>query len=122
MSIFDFLKDILFFKTKKSLSNIDNESIFSPYMINRWASMYSNTVALHCNILNKFLSFSQNKSDLFSLFSSILPKVPQRKIQYFKKNKPEETEADEQIAMIAKTMELSKREIEYYNNMLNTLK
>lgn len=122
MSIFDFLKDILFLKTKKSLSNIDNESSFSPFMINRWASMYSNKVALYCNILNKYLGISQNKHDIFSLFSAVLPKVPQRKISYFKKTKAEANEDTSRIDLISKSLELSKREIENYSNTLNTLK
>jgi len=119
MSIFDFLKDLLFFKSKRSLSNIDSESSFSPYMVNRWASMYSNTVALYSNILNKYLMFSPNKEDLFGLFLAVLPRVPQRKITYYKKNKEEKSDNDENIVLLAKSLELSTKEIEKY---IDTLK
>jgi hypothetical protein len=121
MSIFDFLKDILFLKNKQSLANVDNESAFSPYMVNRWSSMYSNQVALKCNILNKYFAFSPIKTDVFNLFFHFLPRVAQRKITYFKKIK-EEKQPDNNNALLAKSLEVSTREIENYTDMLKTLK
>lgn len=121
MSIFDFLKDILFLKTKVSFSNVDNESTFSPFMINRWISMYSNQLALRCNILNKYYAFSPHKTDVFNLFLHFLPKVAQRKITYFKKIK-EEKQPDNNNAMLARTLEVSTREVEHYSDTLNSLK
>lgn len=119
MTIFDIIADILFHKRKTSLSNIDNESSFSPFMLSRWFSMYSNSIAIKCNLLNKFLAF--NKQSMYCLFFNILDKVPTRKINYFKKNK-ETISENETISMISKSLELSKRELNIYNDLLNSLK
>lgn len=121
ITIFDFISDILFLKTKKCLRSIDNETTFSPYIFNRWVSMYSPKLALQSNIANKLLSFSNNKTDLFNLFFNIFDKVPQKKITYFKKTK-EEKVADDKELMYANALELSKREIRTYKELLTNLK
>lgn len=118
MSIFDFIADILFKKQKNTLTNIDTESIFSPYMINRWVSMYSNSLAIKCNLLNKYLIL--DKKSLFSLFINIFDKVSQKKITYFKKTK--EKEKTEEAPAFHKALELSRREIYIYEDVLNYTK
>jgi len=121
MTIFDFIKDILFTKSKASFNNIDSESIFTPYMLNRWASMYSNTLTLYCNILNKYYQFSAEKADIFNLFLHVFPKVKQKKIFYIKKTKPaEKTDEDVNTTLIANSLEISQREAMLYKSMLNT--
>lgn len=117
MSIFDFLADILFRKNKNSLSNIDSENTFSPFMINRWASMYSNTLALKCNLVNKFLVL--DKKLLFSLFINVFDKVPTKKITYFKKNK-DKTDENNRAALYSNALEISQREINQYIDILNS--
>lgn len=119
MTIFDFLADILFHKRKNTLSNVDSESLFLPYMINRWVSMYSNTLALKCNMLNKYLMLG--KQPLYSLFLNVYDKVPIKKITYFKKNKEQKEESDKE-ALYSKALELSVREIKNYTDVLNSLK
>jgi hypothetical protein len=119
MSIFDIIADILFTKKKSSLSNIDNESTFSPFMLNRWISMYSNSLAIKCNLLNKFITF--NKQTAYTLFFNVFDKMPQKKITYYKKIK-ESTESDDKEPMIAKSLELSYREIKLYEDVLTSLK
>lgn len=114
MTIFDIIAGILFTKKNTCLSSIDEESSFSPYLINRWASMYSPKVALVSNTINKYLGIFDNKQDLYSLFAAVLPKVPSKRIQYFKKVKREADEKDENINLISKNLELSTREIEQY--------
>lgn len=121
ITIFNFLSDILFTKKRTCLKNIDSESVFQPYIINRWVSMYSPLLALQSNILNKYIGFSNNKKDLYSLFLAFFNKVPQRKITYFKKNK--ETQNDNELhRLYAKSLEISQREIENYTNTLTNLK
>ena len=61
MTIFDFISSVLFTKKRNCLSTIDEENEFSPYMLNRWCSMYSPTVATFSNILNKYLGIFENK-------------------------------------------------------------
>jgi len=118
MTIFDFLADILFHKKKNTLSNIDSESLFMPYMINRWVSMYSNALALKSNLLNKYLTL--NKHSLYYLFINIFDKVPTKKITYFKKTKEQKEENNEQM-QYSKAMELSLREIKNYTEVLKSL-
>lgn len=114
MTIFDFITSVLFTKKKTCLNSIDEESNFSPYMLNRWCSMYSPTVATFSNILNKYLSVFESKTDLYSLFVAVMPKVLSKRISYNKKAKEEKTEEDENIEMLANNLELSKREINQY--------
>jgi hypothetical protein len=117
MSIFDILADILFLKKKTALSNIDNESAFSPFMLNRWISMYSNPLVLKCNLLNKYIGF--NKQVVYTLFFNLFDKVSRRKINYFKKTK--ETAEENNNTLFAKALELSEREIKQYNDVLISL-
>lgn len=119
MTIFDVISDILVTKKKNLITSVDEEAEFVPYLVNRWISMYSPQVALKCNILNKYLAIFDNKKDLYSLFCAVIPKLPLKKITYFKKKKQEESNEDEIIAQLAKFKELSKREVRDYLNMLN---
>lgn len=114
MTIFDFINSLLFSKNKAGLTSQDQESAFLPYMVNRWASMYSPTVALKCNVLNKYHSLFDDKKMIYSLFLNILPKVKSKRINYIKKQKEKQTEADNVLQLVAKNLELSQREIQQY--------
>lgn len=111
MTIFDFISSTLFTKKETCLNSVDEEGEFSPYMLNRWCSMYSSQVALYSNILNKYLSVFENKKDLYHLFLAVLPKVSAKRINYIKKAKEEKKQEDENISLLAKNIELSEREI-----------
>lgn len=113
MTIFDFINDVLFTK-KNTMQSLDDESTFSPYMLNRWISMYSPAMARDCNIINKYLGAFENKKDLFNLFIATFKKVPFKRINYIKKHKEEKKEECEQLNLLAKSYELSKREIKQY--------
>lgn len=119
MSIFDIIAEILFNKKTKKITNIDTETYFSPFMVNRWISMYSNQLALKSNLLNKFLMF--NKTHLYSLFVNVFDKVPNRKISYFKRNNETKKEDNVEILM-AQSHEISLREIKMYKHILNSQK
>jgi hypothetical protein len=114
MSIFDFISSVLFFKKKNCLNSVDEEGEFSPYMLNRWCSMHSPTVATFSNILNKYLGIFDNKKDLYNLFVAVMPKVSSKRIAYIKKSKEVKNEENEHLEMIANNLELSKREINEY--------
>jgi len=118
MTIFDHISSILFNK-KKIVTNVEEESEFSPYLVNRWASMYSSLVASTSNTLNKYLQTFDNKKDLYSLFLAVFPKVQSKKIIYFKRRKDEEAEEIDNLELIAKYREMSKREV---LNNIQTLK
>ena len=120
MTIFDFISDILFTK-KRNLNTIDEEQEFSPYLINRWLSMYSTSWAKECNKINKYLSVFENKRDLYTLFFNVMPRVPSKKIQYFKKTKEsKDAEQEIKIKTFAHNSELSTREIREYMHTLNS--
>jgi hypothetical protein len=114
VTIFDIIASVLFKNKKNCLSSLDEESTFSPYLVNRWASMYSPQLAKEANILNKYLGIFENKLDLYNLFVAYYPKVSPKKIQYFKKIKKTGEEEDQTLALYAKNLELSKREITEY--------
>lgn len=121
MTIFDFISDVLFTK-KKNLNSVDEESDFSPYLLNRWISMYSPSQALISNIVNKYLTTFNNKSELYSFFIAMFDKCSSKKIQYFKKVKQDkDNETADNVALLAKNKELSTREIKDYLETLTSL-
>jgi len=121
MTIFDILSNILFTK-KKLLSNVDEENAFSPFLVNRWISMYSPNMAILSNYLNKYLSVFNNKNDLYSLFCAVFPRVSSKKISYFKKNKEKEsTDKEIILTQYAKSKELSLREIKQYVELYSVI-
>lgn len=110
-TIFDFLNCILFAKAKKSLTQ-ENSSVYTPFMINRWCSFYSKELSKFINLsVNRFSNFT--KEEHFAFLKNFLPKLPFKKISYVKK-KVVENEIDDKICMLAKNLELSKREINHY--------
>jgi hypothetical protein len=114
MTIFDIISAIIFTKQKNCLTTVDDESVFSPYLVNRWLSMYSPELAIKSNIVNKYVGVFENKKDLLSLFFNCFPRVKSKRIQYIKKTKKDKEEIDEKIPLLAKSFELSQREINSY--------
>lgn len=115
MTIFDILNDILFTKKGKLLQNIDDESAFNMYMINRWVSMYSPGMAtIINNTTNRLHSTFNTKDDYYRFINKVLPKVKRKHIPYIKKVKRDTPEDDENLKIIAKRLELSQREIKSY--------
>jgi hypothetical protein len=121
MTIFDFISSVLFTKEKTCLMSVDEESNFSPYMLNRWCSKYSKTTATFSNILNRYLGVFEDKKDLYSLFVAVMPKVPSKRISYIKKIKEEKVEENNDVELLANNLELSKREINQYIAFSETL-
>jgi hypothetical protein len=121
MTIFDFISSVLFTKEKTCLNSIDEEGDFSPYMLNRWCSMYSKNTATFSNIINRYLGVFENKKDLYSLFVAVMPNVPSRRISYIKKIKEKNIEENNDIDLLANNLELSKREINQYIAFLESL-
>ena len=79
--------------------------------------MYSPSVAKTSNVINKYLGIFDNKIDLYNLFVSSFPKVPPKRILYFKKVK-KQIEEDVNVSLLAKSHELSRREINDYLALL----
>lgn len=109
-NIFDYIDSILY---KKSLKNSDIENLaqYSPYLINRWLSMYSIGIA---NIINSTVnSYGSvlSKEEHFRFLNALISKCSKKKISYIKKVKQNADKTSEDIQELVDVMELSKREI-----------
>jgi hypothetical protein len=115
VNIFNFINDILFKKRGNLLDNIDSESEYNPYMINRWISMYSPQMAVLINsTTNRYYSVFDTKRDNYKFLVSFLPRSKPYRIPYIKKANKDKDDTAEIMNMLAKHLELSKREISYY--------
>ena len=115
MTIFNFINDILFKKKGDLLDNVDSESGFNLYMLNRWTSMYSTTIATIINLTtNRYYSIFDTKQEHYNFMLKMLPKVNPRRIHYIKKKSKTSDDTKEVIKRLAISLELSEREINYY--------
>jgi len=120
-TIFDYIKSILFSKKKLNV-NIEDKS-FIYYMVNKWISMYSPEMCSYINeTSNKYYNQFTNIEDQYNFLFHIMPKVPNKIINYIKKPKKDKnikqgkiksSEID-YIKEYANNYELSRREIEMY--------
>lgn len=126
MTIFDCIKDVLFTKRGKLLQNVDDESSFNMYMLNRWCSMYNPNIAMLINnSCNWLYSVFVDKQQYYKFMLSVMPRVPNKRIHYIKKNKPDSNpkktgDPHANIDLIAKRLELSQREIKSYYELQNS--
>jgi hypothetical protein len=115
VTIFDCLNDILFTKRGKLLQNVDDEPNFNQYMINRWTSMYSSEMAtLVNNTVNWLYSTFETKQQYYKFVSRVFPRLKFKRIHYIKKNKEQQPEQPDNVALLAKKLEISQREIKCY--------
>lgn len=115
--MFEHLNDILFHKRGDKLDNVDHETDYNPYMINRWVSMYSDEA---CHVVNNTVNWLyatfDTKTQHYNFLQRVLPAYRQRYIQYIKKHKPPVTPAtdDEQnVVLLSRNLELSETEVKY---------
>jgi|TARA_R110000868_G_scaffold138335_3_gene352399 hypothetical protein len=122
-TIFDYVNAILHSKNKSVFTNMDDESTFSSYMINRWVSMYSPEMANMVNqTTNKYVNIFNTKQEFFNFYISVYPRLHQKRINYIKKTKSEkEKEEDEMLPLIAKAQEMSLREVKFNRDMVEFL-
>ena len=120
-TIFNFIDSVLF--TKKKLNTInEGETQFNLYMLNRWCSMYSSDIAPILNeTTNKYGKLFQTKQEQYDFILNMLPRVKKKRLNYIKKVKEEPKKEDTELALIAKAMEMSKRELEENIKFLETL-
>ena len=118
-TIFNYIDSVLFTKQKLNKLNED-ETQFNLYMLNRWCSMYSSDMVRIINeTTNRYKEVFSVKQDQYNYILNILPKVKRKRIDYIKKIKTEEKEKDENIPIIAKTLEISEREVKEYIDLYN---
>ncbi len=117
MTIFDQIKCLAF--TKQPIDVMQTDQPISPYMIQRWLSMYSPQVALLINATsNRLWSGIASDPQVFvDLLDVVVPKLPYARISYIKKpvsDKPEATNQSETVELVAKLLQISQRESETY--------
>lgn len=70
------------------------------------------------NIINStanwLYSAFETKQQYYKFITTVIPKVPFKRIHYIKKKKPEDNDKIDNIELIAKRLELSQREIKSY--------
>lgn len=113
--MFTYLNDILFLKKGDSLENVDSESDYNMYMMNRWVSMYSPEVCTFINATVNWLHpIFETKQYHYQFLLKVLPRYRRKFIQYIKKSKEDNDEEAEKYAELLSTnLELSKREVKY---------
>jgi hypothetical protein len=105
--LFEYLKDLT--QRKKGDLPLAN---YIPYIINRWISfgLPGTTSALNESV-NIFSTLT--KEEHYKLLLTCLPQMKYApRFKYLKKVKKEKDEEDDKINMLARNMELSKREIQ----------
>ena len=120
-TIFNFIDSVLFNKKKLNTIN-EGETQFNLYMLNRWCSMYSSDISLIINeTTNRYGKLFQTKQEQYEFILNMLPRVKKKRINYIKKTKEEPKKEDNEIHLIAKAMEMSKRELEQNIKLLEEL-
>lgn len=115
MTIFDYLKDILV--TKKGNLTLDG---YVPFLVNRWLSFSNPTVceAVGLNLNTKTLL--ENKELHYKTVIAFFPKLKScPRINYVKKVKEKEQDADTRINILAQNLEISIREATFLLNCLD---
>lgn len=115
VNFFEFLQDLIFFKKKSSLSNIE-EGMTSSFLMNNWLSGYTPEFACFINeTSNKYSGvFSSDKHRLYNFYFNVIPKLKIKKLKYPKKETNKDKEKfNTQIKFLAENLELSQREIKY---------
>ena len=87
MDIFDYMKNVLFYKKAYKKENFEEIKKYNPYIINRWISMYDAESANIINETSNKLNYLGNDKEMhYKMLLNILPKKQYKKIQYIKKN------------------------------------
>jgi hypothetical protein len=117
------LQNKLFYSKKDAAGDLDTEGEqnFVPFLFNRWLSFYNNDMCVFTNeTLNRFSTIFDDKQQSYRLYYYLIPRLKWKKITYIKKRKREESEEDD-IALIAKNKNISKRELLQYVELSKSL-
>jgi len=110
------LQNKLFYSKKDKAEDLDTEGeqSFVPFLFNRWLSFYNKDMSVFVNeTLNKFSGIFDDKQKSYRLYYYLIPRLKWKKIRYIKKKK-NETEEEENLSLIAKNKNISKRELKEY--------
>lgn len=111
--MFDSINNILFDK-KKDIS-LDNLANFSPYMVARYFSFYSNDWVDYCNeTVNKYSNVFETEKEQYDFHMNVVPKLRKKRITYVKRPKQEKKEDITNVPDF-----YSKKELEMLTKMLD---
>lgn len=111
VSFFDFINDIR--KTKSgTLLEEQTEAAFNPYMVLKGLSMKEEDIPI-CNIINKYAA-NMTKENLYRLLLCVIDKD----YKFYPWIKSQKVESNDNIDIVAKYFECSKKEADEYINIL----
>ena len=116
------LQNKLFYSKKGKAEDLDaaGEQAFVPFLFNRWLSFYNNDMCVFTNeTFNKFSTIFDDKQQAYKLYYYLIPRLKWKKITYIKKKK-KEAEEEENLQLIAKNKNISKRELLQYVELAKT--
>jgi len=116
------LQNKLFYSKKDKAEDLDTEGeqAFVPFLFNRWLSFYNKDMSVFVNeTLNKFSTIFDDKQQSYRLYYYLIPRLKWKKITYIKKKKKEAAE-EENLTLIAKNKNISKRELLQYVELAKT--
>lgn len=115
MTIFDIIKNLCF---NKKTTTVDLETNASPFILQRWLSMYSPGIALLVNeTSNQQWSSFASTQHWIDFWMVTIPKLPFKRITYLKKpidDAAAKQTLDTQIAQLAEMLQISQREVRQY--------
>tara|TARA_R110002124_G_scaffold223675_2_gene388971 strand:- start:1280 stop:1657 length:378 start_codon:yes stop_codon:yes gene_type:complete len=125
MNFFQIQNKLFYSNKSKQPDPLDSEGeqSFVPFLFNRWLTMYSkDTVGFVNETLNKYCGiFDTDKQKTYQMYYNLIPRLKFKRISYIKKIRKDKEKQDEtdQLKMIAKNKNMSVRELEIYQNMLD---
>ena len=117
------LQNKLFYSKKDKAEDLDAEGdqAFVPFLFNRWLSFYNNDMCVFTNeTFNKFSTIFNDKQQAYRLYYYLIPRLKWKKITYIKKKKREDEE-EVNLELVAKSKNISKRELLQYVELAKTV-
>ena len=117
------LQNKLFYSKKDKAEDLDAEGdqAFVPFLFNRWLSFYNNDMCVFTNeTFNKFSTIFDDKQQAYRLYYYLIPRLKWKKITYIKKKKREDEE-EVNLELVAKSKNISKRELLQYVELAKTV-
>lgn len=111
-TIFNYVDSILF--DKQHLDDVKyDESQYNSYMVNRWCSMCTTDSAEIINAsTNRYWSVLNQRQDHYDFLLNLMPTQRKKRLAYIKKVKEEsDKKSEDNIKHIARSLELSVREV-----------
>lgn len=117
------LQNKLFYSKKDVAGELDmeGEQAFAPFLLNRWLSFYGKETPNFVNdTLNKYYSLFDDKQRSYRMYFHFIPRLKFKKITYVKKlKKSEEVDKDKELLLIAKSKNISLRELKQYVDLFS---